>query len=159
MGCTGDEGVRTGSWTTWLLVPGNAQNDQLTRNQLHRPRGPAGTPRCQGSTLLSQQQPPRWGLLQTARAEEVSAGGKGLAQAGQGSGWTLTSHYLSAQGSWKSLTVLKEGSDFESGAGSGVRSCAPWGTMYSGGQVLGALGSHSRLAGRAAVGREHKARG
>lgn len=145
--------MRTGSWTTRLLVPGNAQKGLLTRNQLHRPRGPAGT-RCQGDTQVPGGHPSPTAAASGAGPTSDSEGRRGecwwegLGPGGQGSGWALTSHCLSAQEAWTSLTVLKEGPDSESGAGSGVHSCAPWGTMDSGGRAWGAVGSQGRLAGQ-----------
>ncbi|XP_035869464.1 embryonic polyadenylate-binding protein 2 [Phyllostomus discolor] len=60
-------------------LPGISSTD---RGGLQGHPGARGTPRCQGGTLLLQQQPPERGPLQTARAEEASAGGKDLAQGG-----------------------------------------------------------------------------
>ncbi|KAM5297466.1 embryonic polyadenylate-binding protein 2 [Glossophaga mutica] len=39
-------------WAYLLGSRGNAQKGLLTRSQLHSPRGPAGTPRCQGDTQV-----------------------------------------------------------------------------------------------------------
>ncbi|XP_028342757.1 spidroin-2 isoform X4 [Physeter macrocephalus] len=131
---------------------GAAQKNQLTRDQLHGPRGPSGTPRRQGGTLPPQQLPGR-GPFQTTGAKPVgrALGGRdpiGAAPGGRGSvgpGWVrwaepwrqLAPRPLSGQGARKSLavvfTVLKGGPDFESGAaaGSGGDSRAPRGTIYS----------------------------
>ena len=51
---------RRGAEQERLLRPGHqgaAQKKQLTRDQLHGPRGPSGTPRRQGGTLRPQQPP------------------------------------------------------------------------------------------------------
>ncbi|XP_057390656.1 protein CBFA2T3 isoform X3 [Balaenoptera acutorostrata] len=146
---------RCGAGQERLPRPGHqgaAQKNQFTRDQLHGPRGPSGTPRRQGGTLPSQQLPGR-GPFQTTGAEPVgwALGGRnpiGAGPGGRGSvgpGWVrwaepwkpLAPRSLSGQGARKVLavvfTVLKGGPGFESGAaaGSGVDSRAPRGTIYS----------------------------
>nr|XP_030705309.1 embryonic polyadenylate-binding protein 2 [Globicephala melas] len=146
---------RCGAGQERLPRPGHqgaAQKNQFTRDQLHGPRGPSGTPRRQRGTLPPQQLPGR-GPFQTTGAEPVgrALGGRdpiGAGPGGRGSvgpGWVrwaepwrpLAPRPLSGQGARKILavvfTVLKGGPDFESGAaaGSGVDSRAPRATIYS----------------------------